>query len=1001
MPQFNECLWDGTNPGTGVPYDDTPVNGTGIYPIPFPYQHEEDVLVYVENPVGTYNLQATNTYAFGVNAQNQNTITFNAAPNAGTVWLVRKTELCENEVEFEPGASIRAEDLNDTFTQMRNAIVENREFIRKIDGGGDIIDPSTSNLVAGDGIDITATATEQTIAVDLANNPGLEFDGGDLRVDTHQGLERTADGLSADLGNGLEFAAGEITVDPHNGIEVTADGVAVDLTNINPGLQFTNGDLQVIGNSVNNGGNPVLQNGPSGVTFQSGGGITITGSGSDTVTISAVAGAGGLNFAGTVNCSVAPTAANLNGTQGEAWTADTACGGNNQPAIHADWLTLLANVANGDTIAVGDIIPCSTDDNQGGTAAERANDFSRIPVGGGFGNLQQVTNNGSFTTNSITVGNTAANPRITLNANGNGIFNGQLGTNIADANNAIFVNSTTAPGHTSFAVRGDGRLTIDDADATGNSPNISLNADGTASFRSGEAQIREAGSGGQNRTQLYLNGASTLNDSANALNISRDGTNTINLYYGGSASFGAGNITLNADGKASFGGTNSNAWVNVEVAKDSGTSYGIRVAPYEVTTARGDYFTFVANGPALSGAGTMNEAQRYYARMISSDVGATTNYMFRSEANNSTVAGQTNYNFYAGGNAPNYFAGSVFGPQSAAGTLPGSLDCPYINNQPGLYLTQTSNIATRTAVEIRACHSLNEEVNAINFTKGNTTNQTSAVAGFIRISSGVGANAGTVYNCGANTTANGFVSTSDYRLKENFASLDNAADRVKLLQPKRFNYIGDAHTVDGFIAHEMEAACPAAVFGTKDATEAIGTLRDALGNILEENVTEPDASEMTYEEQELVTPYVAADPDNNIEEQEAVYETVTRQRTWQATGTRPVYQGVDQSKLIPLLTKALQEALERIENLESTTDPDMSSISELTNKVNAIEAENSLVATLVQNISSRLDSIDDAITALQNPSTTEPEVNLIPDEWSQDQRLAAMQELLNEYNSNK
>ena len=249
----------------------------------------------------------------------------------------------------------------------------------------------------------------------------------------------------------------------------------MDLTNINPGLQFTNGDLQVIGNSVNNGGNPVLQNGPSEVTFQSGGGITITGSGSDTVTISAVVGAGGLNFAGTVNCSVAPTAANLNGTQGEAWTADTACGGNNQLQFRFNWFTLLANVANGDTIAVGDIIPCSTDDNQGGTAAERANDFTH-PCWWWL-HLQQVSNNG-FTTNSITVGNTAANPRITLNANGNGIFNGQLGTNIADANNAIFVNSTTAPGHTSFAVRGDGRLTIDDADATGNSPNISLNANG-------------------------------------------------------------------------------------------------------------------------------------------------------------------------------------------------------------------------------------------------------------------------------------------------------------------------------------------------------------------------------------------------------------------------------------------------------------------------------------------------------------------------------------------
>jgi hypothetical protein len=44
---------------------------------------------------------------------------------------------------------------------------------------------------------------------------------------------------------------------------------------------------------------------------------------------------------------------------------------------------------------------------------------------------------------------------------------------------------------------------------------------------------------------------------------------------------------------------------------------------------------------------------------------------------------------------------------------------------------------------------------------------------------------------------------------------------------------------------------------------------------------------------------------------------VTRTKTWTATGTQPVYQGVDQTKLIPLLTKALQEALERIEVLEA------------------------------------------------------------------------------------
>ena len=290
---------------------------------------------------------------------------------------------------------------------------------------------------------------------------------------------------------------------------------------------------------------------------------------------------------------------------------------------------------------------------------------------------------------------------------------------------------------------------------------------------------------------------------------------------------------------------------------------------------------------------------------------------------NETV-GRTSYNIFADGDAPNYFRGSMFGPLSIDGALSAigapTLECPFINDQAGIYLTQTSNNLDRAAIEIRGVHTTNSAVNVFNFTKGNSSDQTSARAGFIRISAPTGASSGVVYDCGANSTANGFVSSSDYRMKENFASLDNAVDRVKLLQPKRFNYIGDTETVDGFIAHEVGDACPEAVFGTKDAMEEIGTLRDALGEVLSENCAEPDESEMTYNEEVLVSPYVAADPENGVEEEEAVYETVTRSRTWTATGERPVYQGVDQTKLIPLLTKALQEALEKIDALEARLD---------------------------------------------------------------------------------
>ena len=39
--------------------------------------------------------------------------------------------------------------------------------------------------------------------------------------------------------------------------------------------------------------------------------------------------------------------------------------------------------------------------------------------------------------------------------------------------------------------------------------------------------------------------------------------------------------------------------------------------------------------------------------------------------------------------------------------------------------------------------------------------------------------------------------------------------------------------------------------------------------------------------------------------------------TWSAKHTEPVMQGIDQSKLVPLLTGALQEAIAKIETLET------------------------------------------------------------------------------------
>jgi hypothetical protein len=96
---------------------------------------------------------------------------------------------------------------------------------------------------------------------------------------------------------------------------------------------------------------------------------------------------------------------------------------------------------------------------------------------------------------------------------------------------------------------------------------------------------------------------------------------------------------------------------------------------------------------------------------------------------------------------------------------------------------------------------------------------------------------------------------SDYRLKENVLPITNGIARCLQLKPSCFNFIGHfGNTVDGFLAHEVQQIVPEAVVGEKDATNEDGTIKP---------------------------------------------------------------QGIDQSKLVPLLTAALQEAIARIETLEA------------------------------------------------------------------------------------
>ena len=113
-------------------------------------------------------------------------------------------------------------------------------------------------------------------------------------------------------------------------------------------------------------------------------------------------------------------------------------------------------------------------------------------------------------------------------------------------------------------------------------------------------------------------------------------------------------------------------------------------------------------------------------------------------------------------------------------------------------------------------------------------------------------NIGKINGNGSNTS---YITSSDYRLKENASAISDGITRIKSLKPYRFNFKTEPSvTQDGFFAHEVSSVVPIAVFGDKDATKEDGSI----------------------------------DP-----------------------------QGIDHSKLVPLLVAAVQELTTKVETLEA------------------------------------------------------------------------------------
>ena len=297
------------------------------------------------------------------------------------------------------------------------------------------------------------------------------------------------------------------------------------------------------------------------------------------------------------------------------------------------------------------------------------------------------------------------------------------------------------------------------------------------------------------------------------------------------------------------------------------------------------------------------------------NAGATNNYAFYTSLASNTV-GNNNFGFYAAGNAPNYFAGDIYVSGNAA------FNASDLNNNDstisGTQINPTNgqiNVKAATndsSQNNRASLNVYRKTNVVGTTTGNFTTVLQKWFFIDHLGARIEHNL-RGDGSGGFTLAN----ASDYRTKENIVDLPSATDAIKALRPVNYNYIwAPGQTRPGFVAHELQEILPVAVIGEKDSTEAIGTLTDWDGTELETEVIEPSAEELTY------TEMVPDERQTTSIDGEPVMVEVTRTKTWTATGERDVYQGVDQTKLIPLLTKALQEALERIEVLEAAVGPE-------------------------------------------------------------------------------
>ena len=150
-----------------------------------------------------------------------------------------------------------------------------------------------------------------------------------------------------------------------------------------------------------------------------------------------------------------------------------------------------------------------------------------------------------------------------------------------------------------------------------------------------------------------------------------------------------------------------------------------------------------------------------------------------------------------------------------------------------------------------------------------------------------------------------FTSSSDYRLKEDAKEITNAFEQIKKLKPYNFKWKQSGVRQDGFFAHEVGEVFDYVAEGEKDDTEVKKkVVRNKDGFVIAQNIEKADWEKRKAD----------ADNEEASPKGETTYPTDS---TWQEEYEDIKPQTVDNSKLVPMLTACLQEAIAKIETLEA------------------------------------------------------------------------------------